>query len=68
MMAFADLSTCRAIGFATGPIPWTAVDAYAAREGLTGQARQVFVGAIRALDAAYLHDQAAQRAKEPHGG
>lgn len=63
-MAFADLSTCRAIGLATGPIPWTAVDAYAGREGLRGQARRVFVGAIRDLDAAYLRDQARPRAKE----
>ena len=63
MAAFADLSTCRPIGMAVGPIPWTAIDAYASRAGLTPAARRTFTGSVRALDRAYLADVAQQEAK-----
>lgn len=37
-----------------GPIPWTAIVAYADRAGLDRRAADVFLTCIRALDAAYL--------------
>lgn len=63
MAAFADLSTDRSIGFATGPIPWTAIAAYADGAGLDREASKTFVGYIRALDRAYLADRSAQEPK-----
>lgn len=62
MTAFADLSTCRDVGMGVGPIPWTAIDAYATRAGLDRRAALTFTGCIRALDRAYLADQAEQEA------
>ncbi len=34
--AFDALSSCRPVGMGIGPIPWTAIDAYATRFGLAG--------------------------------
>lgn len=53
--AFFELSTDRQLGFSEGPIPFTAIDAYARRVGVDGldefmQLRRL----IRALDAQYL--------------
>lgn len=53
--AFFELSTDRQLGFSEGPIPFTAIDAYARRAGVDGpdefmQLRRL----IRALDHAYL--------------
>lgn len=64
MAAFADLSTDRAIGMAVGPIPWTAIKAYADEHELAGNARRVFFGCIRAIDRAYLEDAAARQARK----
>lgn len=50
--AFHELSTCRQIGMALGPIPWTAIDRYAERHGI-GDFEQ-FATLVRACDAAYL--------------
>lgn len=33
--AFLDLSTTRQIGMGAGPIPWTAINEWAARHGVT---------------------------------
>lgn len=57
MRAFANLSTCRAIGMAVGPIPWRDAVAYADRAGLDEEAAEVFVEVISALDADYLAEQ-----------
>jgi len=53
--AFFELSTDRQLGFSEGPIPFTALDAYARRIGIDGldefmQLRRL----IRALDREYL--------------
>lgn len=55
-----ELSTCRAIGMAMGPIPWTAVERYADREGLVGDDYEQFVVLVRMMDVAYLEYQAEQ--------
>ena len=52
--AFFALSTCRDLGMSRGPIPWTAVDRYAARNRLTIDEFERFEFLIRELDAAYL--------------
>lgn len=54
MAAFYDLDTCRSVGFDIGPIPWTAINAWAIEHGLTGEVRRVFVAVVRRMDAAWL--------------
>lgn len=50
--AFADLSSCRNIGFSVGQIPWTAVIKYVEHEEI----KEVddFIHIIGAMDSAYL--------------
>lgn len=61
--AWWELHTDRPIGMAVGPIPFTAIDAYAGRYGIGAlDAFEAFAGLIRAMDAVYL-DWAAKRAK-----
>lgn len=63
--AFFRLSTERAIGMAVGPIPWHHVVAYADRAGLAGEAAELFVQVIAAMDRGYLeHEAAVAKAKE----
>lgn len=57
MVAFHDLSTCRAVGFDVGPIPWTAINAWAAEHNLRGEVRRVFATVIRRMDAAWLKSE-----------
>jgi hypothetical protein len=48
--AYDALSTTRQVGMALGPIPWTAVDRYAERYGLTGDAFERLAVWIRMMD------------------
>lgn len=64
MVAFHDLATCRSVGFDIGPIPWTAITAWAAEHGLRGETRRVFVTVIRRMDAAWLESERARLAAE----
>lgn len=53
--AFAELGSCRPAGIGgLGPIPWTALDSYARRHGITGEDFESFAVLIAALDAAWL--------------
>lgn len=52
--AFLELSTCRSVGFGVGPIPWTAIDAYARRSQLFDEDFDYFHGLIKRLDSAYI--------------
>lgn len=53
--AFHELKTTREIGMAYGPIPWTAIDAYATRHGITDPDEfEEFVWMIRVMDDVYL--------------
>lgn len=73
MVAFHDLATCRSVGFDIGPIPWTAINAWAAEHRLGGETRRVFVTVIRRMDAAWLDSERARLEAErknkgaPHG-
>lgn len=52
--AFTELSTCRSIGMAMGPIPWSAINEYAARHGYVDQGFDYLVLMVRALDDTFL--------------
>lgn len=52
--AFWALSTDRPVGMAQGAIPWTSIDRYAARYGISNDEFDRFHDLIRALDAAFL--------------
>ncbi len=52
--AFPELSTCRQVGMGSGPIPWTAIDQYAARHQIFGASYDLFVYLIRRMDDAFL--------------
>ena len=52
--AFDELSTDRRVGVAPGPIPYTAIQAFADAEQMGRVASRVFRAAIRRLDAEYL--------------
>tara|TARA_R110000803_G_scaffold209440_2_gene279054 strand:- start:1176 stop:1412 length:237 start_codon:yes stop_codon:yes gene_type:complete len=51
--AFTELSTCRQIGMALGPIPLTAIQDYTDRH----QMGDLFIRQIMAIDRAYLSEQ-----------
>lgn len=62
--AFWHLSADRPVGFATGPIPWTAIDRYASRHRLDGADDfQRFADLIRAMDGTYLEHLEREREK-----
>lgn len=53
--AFWDLTTDRQIGMGIGPIPWSAVDRYAARHRLDDDEQfDLFARFVRAMDAVFL--------------
>lgn len=53
--AFQELNTTRSIGFGIGAIPWTAINDYASRYGVTGiDLFDAFTLFVRALDDAWL--------------
>lgn len=60
-IAFWELSTCRGAGFGAGPIPWTALDEYARREGWTGERYEDLVDFVRAMDRTFLAYQREQQ-------
>ena len=60
MIAFNDLSTCRAIGMAEGPIPWTAVREYASQYQLDEDEFESMVFIIQKMDSEYLGYRAKQ--------
>jgi hypothetical protein len=64
MDAFWKLSTCRPIGMGYGPIPWTAVDAFATRNGFDAHMSDYLADIVQALDAVYLKWVAAEQAKD----
>lgn len=62
--AFLELSTCRSIGMGAGPIPWTAVNDYAERMGLTDEGFETLLALVKRLDAEYLKWQDRKRKKK----
>lgn len=64
LQAFAELSTCRQLGFAVGPIPWRDLVAYGDRAGLSGDDLTLFMEVVRELDALYLARLEARKVEE----
>lgn len=66
--AFRALSTCRSFGLGVGPIPWTAIDAYAARFGMSDDMADHLNIVITAMDNVYLkHVDDEQKASKNKG-
>lgn len=60
--AFHELKTDRSGGFSYGPIPWTAIDAYARRFGIDDlEEFEDFVFLIRAMDDVHLKAAAKEK-------
>jgi hypothetical protein len=64
LRAWADLSTCRSIGMATGPIPWTSIIEWADFHELDREAAQILAHVIRQLDIERAEAAAAERAQD----
>ena len=61
MKSFYDLSTCRNVGMALGPIPWTAMNAYANHYRLAWDVAEAFIDIMREMDEAYISNQATEK-------
>lgn len=68
--AFWELHTCRSVfGLGiVGPIPWTAVNEYAIRNGYEGEEFDDLLYHLRSLDEAYLDYVVKERAKGKDNG
>ena len=62
MNAWHDLNTCRAIGMAVGPIPWTAIVAWCEFHELDRDAAMQLIHVIRKLDNDRAEREASERA------
>ena len=51
---FLDLSSCRSVGMALGPIPFMAMLEYCVLRGIEGEQQEDFVWLVQRLDAKYL--------------
>lgn len=67
MEAFWELTTCRSLSMAEGPIPWTAVQSYCNEMELWGELREDMFFHIRALDTEYLKYRNAKRQPKKDG-
>lgn len=52
--AFLELSSCRQIGYAPGPIPWTAVQEYARTHGLDEEQCEDMHIFVQEMDTVYV--------------
>ena len=63
-LAFRELSTCRAFGFGVGPIPWTAIVAWADDAGYDPEQREALQYVVREMDSVYLEHLEKKREQE----
>ncbi len=66
LKAFYDLSTCRSSGMGVGPIPWSAMIAYAEWYGLDRDVTEAFVDIIREMDSAYIEHTVEEQKSRQH--
>ncbi len=59
-----ELDSCRAIGWGSGPIPWSALHDYCLAHEIDGADRDEFEYLIRCMDHAHLKYNQSQAAKE----
>lgn len=52
--AFSKLGSCRQIGMGIGPVPWTAIEAWADAHGYDDDHREDLHYHVEALDAVYM--------------
>lgn len=52
--AFMDLTSCRTLGYAQGPIPWLAIHEYCEAHGIEDELREDMFYHVARLDKAYL--------------
>jgi hypothetical protein len=52
--AYLSLNSCRSYGLSVGPIPWSAIEMYAASESLTQSERFLLHTVIRKMDTVFL--------------
>lgn len=62
--AWGDLGTCRALGMTSGPIPWTAILAWADFHGLDHDATMLLSSVIRRLDLEHFEREESRRRQE----
>lgn len=66
--AFLDLNTCRSVGMAEGPIPWSAIMDYCQAYEIDGETRDNVMYHVRALDVVYMDHRAKKLGKgKPDG-
>ena len=63
LSAFLDLSSCRTMGMAPGPIPWNAVHDYCDRLELDEEDREDMHFHVTRMDQVYLDHVAQKRAE-----
>jgi len=61
--SFLDLTSCRTLGYAQGPIPWLAIHHYCEAHGIVGEQREDVFFHVARLDKAYL-DWSAKKTSE----
>jgi hypothetical protein len=63
-MAFLDLTTCREVGYAVGPITWMTLQRYAEVYEVEGEQREDLFYHVQKLDEAYLKWSRAKEEKK----
>lgn len=53
-VAFLDLTSCRTLGYAQGPIPWLAIHHYCEAHGIEDEQREDIFYHVSRLDKVYL--------------
>jgi hypothetical protein len=66
--AFMALSSCRYVGMAEGPIPWTAIDRYCTVNEIEGELREELFHHVRSLDGVYLKHTSKTIKEKTKGG
>jgi hypothetical protein len=69
LSAFWDLSSCRAVGMAVGPVPWTVMNEFAQVHGYNHDKDEyeAFMYLIQQLDSVYMNFQA-EKQEASRGG
>lgn len=66
--AWSDLSTCRSVGMALGPIPWTVIVQWCEWHGLDRDATRIVMAVVRRLDRDWIEAENSRSAPGARGG
>lgn len=64
LTGYLELNTCRSIGMAEGPIPWTAIREYCFVHDITGELLEDFMYVIKFVDVELRNYQAEKQKQE----